>query len=239
VRISALRASRYLPPGRFLVLISLRGWVDPRDIVRLERLGQLKKSNDLIGNRIRDLNQLRYRVPLTVAQQMNKFPTSHGTRSFITVFTTARHWSPSYVHALISHFCNIHADIFPSRSRSSEMSFPFTYFIWNFIFISPMFLHTITIVVTIDGVWIGKFVLLTTCIHHSELCLTTVSLLSSTIHRLPQHPLSLFLGCCVFNSHSLATAFNSGDSSASRAHFITVWRISRNWNLNFIFPTVD
>jgi hypothetical protein len=33
-----------LPPGRFLVLISVRGWVDLRVIVRLEGLGQLKNS---------------------------------------------------------------------------------------------------------------------------------------------------------------------------------------------------
>jgi hypothetical protein len=33
---------RFNPSGRFLVLISLRGWTDPRTIVRLEGLGQLK-----------------------------------------------------------------------------------------------------------------------------------------------------------------------------------------------------
>jgi hypothetical protein len=55
VRLSAIRAGRPLPPGRFLVLISVRGRVDPRAIVRLEGLGQLKKSNDFIVNRTQNL----------------------------------------------------------------------------------------------------------------------------------------------------------------------------------------
>jgi hypothetical protein len=43
VRMLALGASCPLPPGRFVVLISVRGWVDPRAIVWLEVSGQLKR----------------------------------------------------------------------------------------------------------------------------------------------------------------------------------------------------
>jgi hypothetical protein len=39
---SVSRAGRPLPPGIFLVLIYVRGLVDPRPIVLLEGLGQLK-----------------------------------------------------------------------------------------------------------------------------------------------------------------------------------------------------
>jgi hypothetical protein len=70
-RLSALRAGRFLPPGRFLVIISVRGWVDPRAIVWLEGLGKLKEKKtyhpglepatfQLVAQCI---NQLRYRMP--------------------------------------------------------------------------------------------------------------------------------------------------------------------------------
>jgi hypothetical protein len=52
-RLSGLRADRPLPPGRFLVLISVKGCVDPRAIVRLTGFRKLKK-NGLIGTRTRD-----------------------------------------------------------------------------------------------------------------------------------------------------------------------------------------
>jgi hypothetical protein len=71
VRLSALRNRRLLLPGRTLVLISLKGWVDPRAIVRQEGLGKMK--NPIISSGIESakfrlvtycLNHLRYHVLL-------------------------------------------------------------------------------------------------------------------------------------------------------------------------------
>jgi hypothetical protein len=79
VRLSNLRAGRPLHPGKFLVLISLRGWVKRRAIMWLEVLCSLKNVNHLMGNWSRDVQacnlvpqQLRYRVPYIFTTQLLK-----------------------------------------------------------------------------------------------------------------------------------------------------------------------
>jgi hypothetical protein len=68
-RLSALSTGRLYAQEIFLVLISVRSWVDPRAIMRPEGLS-MKNSTDTIGNRYRDLpvcitvpQPLRHRVP--------------------------------------------------------------------------------------------------------------------------------------------------------------------------------
>lgn len=70
VRMSAFNAGRALPPlpGTFVVLISVRYWVNPKAIVLQERLGNLKQSNDFIEIRIRD------RLACIIAPQLVTLP---------------------------------------------------------------------------------------------------------------------------------------------------------------------
>jgi hypothetical protein len=66
-------------PGRFLVLISVTGWVDPRAIVQLQGLGLLKNPVTSSGYEpttfwltAQCLNQLCYRVPSKYVYNINK-----------------------------------------------------------------------------------------------------------------------------------------------------------------------
>jgi hypothetical protein len=49
VRVSALSFGRILPPGRFLVLVSVTDGADLEAIMRLEGLGQLKNPVTKLG----------------------------------------------------------------------------------------------------------------------------------------------------------------------------------------------
>jgi hypothetical protein len=85
VRLSALRAGRSLSPGRFLVLISVRGRVGLRAIVRLQALGQLKKTNDIIGNRT------RYLPACSIVPQPTTLPRAPPSYIFYTLFSKDTH----------------------------------------------------------------------------------------------------------------------------------------------------
>jgi hypothetical protein len=87
VRLSAPRDGRTLLSGRLLVLISVRGWVDLRAMMRLEGLGKLRNPVTWSGIEpatfrlvAQCLNQLRYPVPppcfrvlLNVSINLNHF----------------------------------------------------------------------------------------------------------------------------------------------------------------------
>jgi hypothetical protein len=66
-------SAEFYPQKDLLVLISVRGWVYPRAIVRLEGLGKLKQFNDLVGLKpvtfqpvAYCLNYLHYRRVLSI-----------------------------------------------------------------------------------------------------------------------------------------------------------------------------
>jgi hypothetical protein len=123
MRLSALRA---VPPGRFLVLISVRGWVDPRTKEQLEGIGELKKiqwphrESNLWPSSLSHSASTNYATvcpmlqlltylrswalleKLPIMQPFKNFPAYYGTQRFITMFTRALHWSLSWARLMQS-----------------------------------------------------------------------------------------------------------------------------------------
>jgi hypothetical protein len=68
--LSALCVGHFLPPGIFLLLISVKGWFNPRAIVQLKGLGKLK--NPMTWAEPLCLNQLYYCLPDNIFLQRLK-----------------------------------------------------------------------------------------------------------------------------------------------------------------------
>jgi hypothetical protein len=86
IRLSALRAGRPLPPGKFLVLISFSGWVDPRAIVRLQGLGQLKYPMTSSG-----LEPATFQI-LALVPQPTTLPRAPHLQSALTKYKQNNTW---------------------------------------------------------------------------------------------------------------------------------------------------
>jgi hypothetical protein len=103
-RLSDLSAGRFLPPGRFLVLISVRDWVDRRAMVRAGRIRKFEKIH-----LIRDSNR-RPRYPRRQQSKWDLNLTSthrtHEWRRLKSTDYTGRSYGYCYDPAFLS--CTVH-----------------------------------------------------------------------------------------------------------------------------------
>jgi hypothetical protein len=143
MRLSVLRVGRALSPQWiFLVLISARGWVNPRAIVRLEELSQFKILHDLIGIRTRDLlassilpQQRTYPVPSSFLRRINnpilirciQFTSAYDQRPPPPPECTSGMWNQGEKEPLVSELCRFQSwsgrcmerkSLLPERNRT-------------------------------------------------------------------------------------------------------------------------
>jgi hypothetical protein len=113
VWLSGLRACHALPAERFLLLISVRCWFNPRAIVRLKGLGKLNKFKDHAGNRTRYIPACSL-MPLPTSLQR---PLPTETSMILYNITSIRHRSSGLFLLQSLHIireCNSRKCNFPS-----------------------------------------------------------------------------------------------------------------------------
>jgi hypothetical protein len=85
------------PPGRFLVLIYVRGWVDPRTIVWLEGLGQLKNPMTSLGIEPVTLQLVAYWLDINFKLFRNFTLNSYNLSGHMVNFKRFRNgWRPHF-----------------------------------------------------------------------------------------------------------------------------------------------
>jgi hypothetical protein len=91
VRLSVLHASHPLPPGRFLVLTSVRGCVNPRAIVQLKELGQLKTPMISLGIKPTTFWLVAYAIENHLCPKQSKYGQYYKIwkRNFVIIYSAA------------------------------------------------------------------------------------------------------------------------------------------------------
>jgi hypothetical protein len=96
----------------FLVPISVRGWVNTRATVRLEELGKLKKSNDLIETRTGKL------PAWSIAPQPCML--LHATTTLLATSNSEKPYKPNKLHIVLFFMSLLWRKVIKERERERE-----------------------------------------------------------------------------------------------------------------------